>query len=636
MPEELNPGESKIRQLLTECSEYITGQKDIAGKRFAGYHCGPYRPVLFLAFGDACDEEKIQLLKETVELAWNNIQGNLIIMKYPRSVKKEKLIREMEENIVKLRSVSEGVFQIYNDTRVYLFLEGEDTRLDEYIEVLNGDLNLYLEQIQLVVVMLLNEKTAEKREKAQKQLSALSKLKRERKIHGVLVLSNVLRNGRFLSEEAEKNQYRIAADVAFLSNSYEIATGEEYKISREIEDTLLQDEQMCTAAYIKCSKPSKKITQSTLRTILHIYEKSEQAVLESEGFDSSSHGFRKRLTRKTEEGIFGLETFMQQRLADSFPESVQLEDFPYFPEMQNIRKYGVESSVELEHIMRVNVQGLGIWDLFVKYNYLNKVEDYVSGKSEEIYEKVKDYLKDEFSYTEILAYAENSSVWEAILHDLEEPAIVAKRFSGDDVDSILCKLAEDKARQLFLKKAGNICIRALLDYYEECRKHAKLIKEVRGLVDLGYQPDDAICRYYEHRTEELFPFEKNRKVLGKYCTAIGLYCECLKTVFKQFVGENAGVYLTTFERELANRSESDTTMRILDELGFQNQKLKDECRFQCEKFPEGNSYCIAFAEAEFVDALENQENFKGKVFRTSRQDSVERIMICPLSCEIYT
>lgn len=627
MPEELNPGQSAVRRLMGECKETITGQRHIAG-----YHCGPYVPILFLAFGNACNQEKLQLVKETIELAWNNIQGNLIIMQYPEAVEKEKLFREMDENIARLKSLPDGIFRMYNNTRVFLFLEGGDSRFDEYTKLLDEDLSNYFEMLQLIAVLLVDESTLEKKKRAKKQLAVLSKLKREGKIQGVLALSNVLQSGRIISENDIKTQYRIAADVAFLSDSYEIATGMEYEISREIADTLMRENQMCTAAYIKLSKPLDKIVRATLKTIIDVHEEKEREIQESNEFDSSSHGFRKKLTEHKEEGIFGLEKFFRDEIEKSFPKGVHLEDFPYFSEMDTIRKKGVESAAELEAVMRSESQG--IWDLFVDYNYLRKVKKFTEEKQGDLYLVVKEYLNRKFSYMEILTYGENAVTREDILKDLEHIVPAPQVIGGDDADIVLCRLAENRARKLFFDGLGEICRKAFLDVYQECRKYSEVVNNVRALIGIGYYPD-TICRFYEQRTKELYDFEKYRKDMNRVCSSVEEYCDSLKKIFRRYTEENSKVYLTSFEEELAVRIEENTTGTILDGLGYKNRKLEEECRLQYGQLPEGNSYCIAFADAAFIPILEQQGRRMGKVFRTSRQESVERIMICPFPCDTY-
>lgn len=627
MPEELNPGQSAVRRLMEECKESITGRRHIAG-----YHCGPHMPILFLAFGSACEQEKLQLVRETIELAWNNIQGNLIIMQYPEAVEKEKLFREMDENIARLKSLPEGIFRTYNNTRVFLFLEGEDARFDEYVKLLDEDFGNSFEMLQMIIVLLLDERTLEKRKRARKQLSALARLRSERKIQGVLVLSNVLQNGRIIGENDRKTQYRIAADVAFLSDSYEIATGMEYAISREIADTLMRENQMCTAAYIKLSKPSDKIVRATLKTMIDVHEEKEREIQESDEFDSSSHGFRKRLTEHKEDGIFGLEKFFRDEIEKNFPKGVHLEDFPYFSGMDTIRKKGVESAAELEAVMRSETQG--IWDLFVDWNYTRKVKQFTEEKQGELYSVVKEYLSRKFSYMEILAYGDNTVTREDILKDLEHIAPAPQSLGGGDADLLLRRLAENHARKLFFDGLGKICRQAFLDVYQECRKFSEVVNNARALIGIGYYPD-SVCRFYEQRVKELYDFEKYRKDMNRLCGSVEEYCNSLKQIFLRYTEENSKVYLTSFEDELAVRIEENATGTILDGLGFKNRKLEEECRFQYGQIPQGNSYCIAFANAAFIPNLEQQSSLMGKVFRTSRQESVERIMICPFSCDIY-
>lgn len=625
MPEELNPGQSAVRRLVMECKDSITGKRQIAG-----YHCGPYMPILFLMFGSACEEQKIQQVKETTELAWNSIQGNLKILQYPHPVQKEQLIKNMEAAITQLKSLPDGIFRVYNNTRIYFFLEGEDEEFNEYIRMLDENLTDSFEMVQVLVVLQTDESTLEKKKRARRQISAVSELKRERKIQGALILSNVLQNGRILNSEEKNMQYRIAADIAFLSNSYELSTGMEHEISREIADTLMRENQMCTAAYIKRNKPSEKIARATLRAMIRFHEERERAVLESDGFDNSSHGFRKRLTPNQEDGVFGLEKYFREEVRKNFPRGVRLEDFPYFPEMDTIRKKGIGTSAELEGMMRSCTQG--VWELFVQYNYTDQVKEFIREKREEIYGVIKNYLNREFSYEEILEYADHASVKEDILKDLKQILPAANGFPAEDPDRMLVYLAEKKARELFFAEIGDIAEKAFLDVCEMCRRFRNIVADTEALLGIGYFPD-AICSFYEQRVRELYSCEKYRQDMNQICDNIQQYCEQLKAVFLRYTAEYPKIYLTSFEKELANRIEENTMGTILEDLGYKNRKLEDECRFQYGKIPEGNCYCIAFAKAAFIPNLEQQRDLMGRLFCTSRQESVERIMLCPFECE---
>ena len=187
MPEEFNPGQSAVRETIKNCKESISGQRHIAG-----YHCGPTTPILFVTLGNTCKIESVNLIKETIELAWNNIQGNLVILEYPGTVDEAKLVSEIDSSIAKLKSAPDGIFKTYINTKIFLFVESDDGRFEEYISILNNNLGSKFEQVQLIVVALVNEKTTEKKKETREKLSKLSKLKVERKIQGLLVLSNLL------------------------------------------------------------------------------------------------------------------------------------------------------------------------------------------------------------------------------------------------------------------------------------------------------------------------------------------------------------------------------------------------------------------------------------------------------------
>lgn len=630
MPEEFNPGQSLIHDLIQKCKEKITGQKHIAG-----YHCGPSVPILFAALGNTCKKEQMEMVRETIELAWNNIQGNMIILQYRNGLKKEEFIRDIDENIAKLRSAPEGIFKTYIMAKLFVFLDCDDERFQEYIDILNENIGRRFEQVQIVLVAMLNEKTSDKKRESRRKLSRLTRLKKEDKIQGLLVLSNVLRNGRILTGEAELNQYRIAADVAFLSNSYEIQSGSESMISREIDETLLEAGTVCTAAYIRLSKPSRIIARTALMKMIGIHEKTEDEVINAPDFDRSSHGFRKRLNSRKDEGPFGLEKLFREEVSKCLAKNIYLEDFPYFEQMNALRKDGVSSLGELENIM--NCETMGVWKLFVELNYLNKAEEYLRINRDDICRCAKQFLYENFSYREILAYMEDDITRKDIMKDMEHIES-GSGFSGNpqNVDQALYMLAAGKTRRKFYEEAGKLCREAFLEYYQEAKTFCGIVQTAGQLLRVGFVPN-AVSDYYEEKVDGLFNYETFRKRMNIPCNTLAEYCSLLEEIFDRFAQENSKLFMASFEDELSGRisSRNATGTIILDDLGFKNKKLEDECRLEYGEIPRGISYCIAFAEAEFVKNLQENESAMGKVFKTSRQESVERIMLCSFSCDNF-
>lgn len=630
MPDEFNPGQSKINDLIQKCKEKITGQKHIAG-----YHCGPSMPILFVALGTACKKQQMDIIRETIELAWNNIQGNMIILQYREGLEKEGFIKDIDENIAQLRSVPDGIFRTYITAKIFVFLECDDERFREYADILNENIGREFEQVQIILVAMLNEKTVDKKRQSRKKLSRLVRLKKEDKIQGLLVLSNVLRNGRILTGEAELNQYRIAADVAFLSNSYEIQSGSESMISREIDETLLGSGTACTAAYIRLSKPSRVIARTALMTIIDIHERTEGEAIHSLDFDRSSHGFRKRLNGRKDEGPFGLEQLFREQVSGGLAKNIYLEDFPYFDQMNSLRKDGVSSLGALENIM--NCETMGVWKLFVKLNYLNKAEEYLYANRDDICRCAKEFLYKNFSYREVLAYMEDDITRKDIMKDMDHiesgPA-----FSGNphNVDQALYMLAIGKARRKFYEEAGKLCREAFLEYCHEAEDFYRIVQNAVQLLRVGFVPN-AVSDYYEEKVNSMFNYDNFRNRMIIPYNSLTEYCDLLEEIFNEFAQENSKIFMTSFEDELSGRisSRNATGTIILDDLGFKNKKLEDECRLEYGEIPQGIPYCIAFAEAEFVKNIQDNESAMGKVFKTSRQESVERIMLCPFSCDNF-
>lgn len=628
MSEELNPGFELVNNLVKNCKSQITGQRHIAG-----YHCGPFSPILFVTFGDVCKKQNVEIIKETIELAWNNIQGNLIILQYPDAVDKNTLIHHMDESIAKLKSVPDGIFSTYISTKVFVFLDSDDEKYAWYIKLLEGSLLEHFEQLQIVVVAKINEKTSEKKKESRKKLSCLMRLKKELKIQGVLVLSNVLRNGRILSSDAELDQYRIAANIAYLSNSYELSTGMEYMISREICETLFGDNMASTAAYIRLSKPSGVIARTALRKIMDIHEEKENERILSNDFDSSSHGFRKKIAGDKEDGAFGLEKLFRNEVCKEFPSMIVIDDFPYFQEVKDLKKNGANSQRELDSQMDTGT--MGIWKLFIQYNFIDKVEHYIQTNKEKIYQHAKAFLTEKLMYKELVNYMSDPVTKESILKDMDTlDSGPMGMESIQNVNVMLLKNAQDKARKVFFKEAGAICKEAFLDYWEEVKVFSKIVRDIRQLLNIGFVPN-SVSNYYEDKVNYLFDYEKFSRELNHPCNTMKEYCSILEKLFERFAHEYPRVFMASFEDELSARIDSSATGTILDELGFRNKRLEDECRFEYGEIPVGSSYCIAFAQADFVKNLQEQENTMGKVFKTSRQESVERIMLCSFFCNDF-
>ena len=64
----LNESRKEISELITNCSQTISGRREIAGE-----FCGPFSPALFIMLGSACEEANKRQIHETVQLGWNSL-----------------------------------------------------------------------------------------------------------------------------------------------------------------------------------------------------------------------------------------------------------------------------------------------------------------------------------------------------------------------------------------------------------------------------------------------------------------------------------------------------------------------------------------------------------------------------------
>lgn len=606
-----------VKNLIKQCTEYISKKNN-----FIGFQYGPYSPVLFIGLGDAfLENEYMNSINDTIRQGWNNISEQNLVLSYPDEIKSiDELLDDIDFHIVQLKS-TRNIFRIYHDVKLVFFLDSKDEKIDSYIQLFEEKELAWELDAQIILAIMVAEKTRKERMESRKKVEKLCSLRKKKRIDSLIVLSDKLYNGRFLSEEEKADNYRIVANLIYLANSYDIPKSMKIDASTTMSKVLFQSETGCTASYIGLSKPSKAIAQSTLIGILDLQTK----IIKAMDFDASSHAFRKRMNRFSLEESFELE--LQKRCIR--PD--QMRYFPEFPGKDNLRKGNITDFLEFHQIMEEGTEG--IWSRFVKENFVQVAERYFELKKEEIRESIQNEILKTYSDYELLEFKKESE--EEILRDLSElqPLMTGILRNDAKLEQNLWILATNKAKQEFYQRTGKLAQEVLKEIWEKAEAFQKIKDETRQRLNIGFIPSQ-VTDYYENRVGHLFEYDRYKKQLDTVCESVEEYCDNLRKVFENYTTAHEDIYMCSFEDEIALRTDGGAHA-IMDSLAFQNAGfMQDECRFNFGGIPNGDSYCMVFSQAKFIRNLKDEAKDEW-IVETSRQEIVERMQVYNFDCNKF-
>lgn len=629
---ELNESKKEISELVINCSQSISGRREIAGE-----FCGPFSPALFIMLGSACREVNKQQIHETVQLGWNSLSQYIQYLEYPKTVSFDTLVNDADAAVTEMKKAPQGAFGTFSDSRIYIFLELADDNIGEYLDIFRGE-QLISDEIngncKIILFVMVDETERKKKKKIYSYMREIMDWKKNDRIAGAMFLSNVLRSGRILSEEEQSINYRLAADVAYVSDSYDLNTLVRYDVSRSMESDILQDGYVSTAAYIHLNKPSGAIAKTILRTMVNQHVEQEQNIINDTNFDSSKYVFFNRLNTSGGKSAFGLEEIYKENVKKKFPGEILYKYLPYSPELEK-HKGDFQSAGEVKQLL--SAQARSVLQV-VEYHYFNNcVREYVNDNREWLCQMAEQDLREKFPYTEFLKYCEKKGQLEEIRKEIREvtfASLIPVSSGKASAEKMLWEENCVSGRKYFYKLMGPICLEVFDAYLQKARHFKEIVDTVAGLLNQGLIETN-ILDFYTDFVKMSINYNNVRQDYVKVCGSVKEWCSHLKKLFEKMVDDNKDKLDTTFEKELDLRLQANSTGTIMGELGYKNQKLAEECRLEYGNSPEGSCYCMAYAGANFVNSIEKYKNEMGSLFTSSRQDSVERLMICPFSCDIH-
>lgn len=626
----LNESRKEISELITNCSQTISGRREIAGE-----FCGPFSPALFIMLGSACEEANKRQIHETVQLGWNSLNQYIQYLEYPGTVSFDTLVNDADAAVTEMKKAPQGAFRAFSDSKMYIYLELADENIEEYLELFRGE-QLISDEInghcQVILFVMVDETERKKKKKMYSYIREIMNWKKNDRIAGAMFLSNVLRSGRILSDTEQSINYRLAADVAYVSDSYDLNTLTRYDVSKSMESDILKDSYVSTAAYIQLSKPSEAIAKTILRAMVNQHLEQEADIIK--GFDSSKHEFFNKLNPKSGQSAFGLEEIYKENIRKQFPGEVLYKYLPYSPDLDK-HKGDFQSVGEVKQLL--SGQARSVLQV-TEYHYFNNfIREYVNENKELLCQLAEQDLREKFPYTEFLQYCEKKEQLEEIRKEIQETSFVslpAVSGGGPSAERLLWEASCMSGRKYFYKLMGPICLEVFDAYLQKVQNFKEIVDTVSSLLNQGLiEPN--ILTYYTDFVKMSVNYHNVRKDYLKVCGSVKEWCAHLGRLFRKMVDDYKDKLDTTFEKELDLRLHANSTSTIMEELGHKNKRLAEECRLEYGNSPDGPCYCMAYAGANFVNAIEEHKNEMGSLFTSSRQDSVERLMICSISCDMH-
>jgi hypothetical protein len=629
MPDDNNRKE--VLDLVESCRQYILGRKEIAEEC-----CGPYSPALFVLLGNACRKENAEQLRETIRLGWSSLQEYIEYLEYPGEISYDRLIEDANHAIETMQQAPAEVFQNCNTIKIFLFLDFTDIRIESYLDLfrqkesigknIDGD-------SQVVLFAMLDKIGRKNRQTTNAYIREIMGWKKQKRIAGAVFLGSQLKSGRILSEEERAVNYRIAADIAYISDSRAMdQTGSRMEVSRRMESDILEDGQVCTVAYIKQSKPSEAIARILLRAMVDLHLEQESEIIKSREFDKYS--FWEKLKDNGGKGVLNLTEVYESAIRKNFP-SAGL--FRYLPYSEGLESHKGEFASAGEVVSLLSPQARSVLENTERYYFLQSTDAYLADNRVQLRTQIEKELEQRIPYMEFLEYCKKKEQLEAMRAELEHMSFFSvpqQKGAGSDAAQLLWLRSCDAAIKYFYEQMGPICLEAFDHYLKRAEQFREIVKTTQNYLNQGLV-DPIRKNYYTGIVRRKVNYSEHRQDYQRVFETMHDWCTHLQQLFCNLVEAESKELNTTFEEEQKLILDANPTAAIMEQLGFKNQRLMDECRLEYGNVPSGKCYCLAYAGAEFVDELQKQEKDMGLLFTSSRQDCAERLMICQFSCDSH-
>lgn len=615
----------------------IVERMDISDEELLDY-VKPYSPALFILIGSCRMYEPV--LKETLGRGWNTYSENVKYLQY-ESLADAAQFKELREAIeseqMHMRMLGEDAFQSFSEFRIYVFAELTDTESKTFLELLETEISQIQEMLSLdcrLVLMAMINRAAKSytRSDIKQKIRHILSLKKCRVIAGALVLSTELVGGRILSEENIDQNYRLAADIAFVSNSYDLSEKKRQQISIDMENDLMGSNQICTASYIAASKPLKAIAQTVLQSVLNLHTETEEEAPKRQNDDSKYAFFTALKGTDKAQSSFGLLEWYTKNIVSQFPNSEKLRYLPYSSAFDKEKRNGFASAQDIRAAM--SPESLSVLNSFQTRFYTKKIDQIVIEQKEELYQAVLTDLKAKISYIELLEYSKEPERLEEIRNDIETAAFAGfyrPVLRGNEIAHLLAADLERSSWSYFVKQAGSLCLQAFDQYLEEAGTFNEMVRSAKECLS-QVRIEKTVQDFYGSKTRKMMSYNRNRREYLEIFTEYSKWYEYLKELLQETILTDS-VFRLPFEQEVRERMQAvHSGTGVLELLGFDNSadQLSDACRLEYGTPPTGNVYCMVYQSTKL---LERANFLNMKIFTTGWKDSVERLQMCRISCD---
>lgn len=632
-----------LNNLIRDCSDFISDRNNMAGQ-----NVGPFAPAVFVFMGKTGQARFADTVRSTLDQGWVSFSSFIEYLKYDNTVTFDKVAKDVEVSVNRERQVKD-IFKKF-DPRINVFIDSSDPDIEIYMkELFRKEKKITHEctgSSMIAIYLMVDEMSHSSRKVAFQYIREVLDLKRAHKISAGVVLSNVLYNNSVLGDESLQENYRLAANLAYISNTYDVNNGGMEglnSVSRKMSSDIYGSDgrdSIITAGYLHYEKPVEPIARTVLNALITRNINNAKGVLEGE---KRSHiDFKQKYLEKD---LFGLEKLYEEIYRDVIkpqankgaPQNI----YQFLPDSPDLRtnKKTLTNSDEVRCLLSPQAKAVvsAIEDFYVK----DVLHEYMEEHKLAYKQNLMKSLQSKISYVELYAFCQNESELNALKKDIQNMSARPEHVvegAGNWSGTILWAEAVKHGEKQFFDSMKPVCIQVLDEYLKMIEQFFELERDVCTGINQG-QIESTIRSFYSDKVAKISENDF-RNLFSEIYTDIEAFCKHLQDVFVQFSKENS-LNISLWRELLTRLQAEDATVTMRNLLGFKNQmgRMIESCRLNYGKSPEGKLYCLVYkgADGSFVEELRKElQNGEGEdpeeLFESSLQDMVERIMICRIDC----
>ena len=425
-----------------------------------------------------------------------------------------------------------------------------------------------------------------------------------------IFLGEELMDGSLLKKDQADENFRIAADVAFLASTVPGANNEPYGLRAWLARHDPADDTAVTAAYQLMQKPSKRIALVTLTRLLDMRAELARKTAE----ELTDRGAQLSATQFFD--ALGINVGRLEQLERAFQEYVR----PLLPGPESFEPViNWKKASKKKDYAGANQETGGALDLFVARNFCSRAEQLdFDGKAlaEEI---VRDFLKKTdylFAVRHFAACAEYMDALRPSPH------------SGVYENAV----AQAKAR--FYRRMVPLLKEAMLDCAGDAERFSRQLQTFRQHLtvppELPRQGLRSVDEFYLMQASRTARPDMLIETIRPGSSEDDIY-EGLKTAFQNLVQQDPEIYRASLEQEIKHRTETDEHGMAPDEIQTQlDMELGNKQRMKVMQMEEeSRGYYLFYGDAEFGARLKQET---GRV-KTECEDRAERLELYRFSVD---